>query len=97
MKEQGLFFTAEQIELLKEIDRLEMDRLKSYIEPYKFTGDPNERKKLTIVNRMKIAEEIQVKYSMLKKHKGIFHDQLFSAMEEYLKACTEKGYKIEGL
>ena len=104
MEEKRMFFNEEQKQLLAEIDELEnvsdlieicKDSLHSEGFPEKiFLG---ERKVLTVLDRMKIAENIQSKYSMLKKNKGIFHAQLFSAMDEYLKECHETGYKYGGL
>lgn len=52
---------------------------------------------LNTSQRMFIADEILNKYSMLKKDKGIFHAQLFSAMDEYLKECTKNNLTITGL
>lgn len=102
MKEKGMFFTKEQRELLEEISELENNPLNEFQKDLKTSSMPervfiDERKKLTVTERMKIAENIQSKYSMLKKPKGIFHEQLFSAMEEYLKQCDETGYRYEGL
>jgi len=57
----------------------------------------DERKKLTILDRMEILIEIQNRYSLLKKHKGIFDEQLFCAMEDYLRSCTDTGRRFEGL
>ncbi len=100
MKEQGMFFTEEQKELLREIDKL---RKHHEDKDLKFSdGMPemvfmDQRKTLTILKRMEMAVEISKRYSMLKTDKGIFQDQLFSAMEDYLKKCTDNGYKFEGL
>ena len=66
----------------------------SHIEPACTVHDAEQRKSLRTVDRMKIADKIISDYSMLKKDKGIFHAQLFSAMDDYLKACNETGYKI---
>lgn len=57
----------------------------------------DERKKLTVLDRMEILIEIQNRYSLLKKHKGIFDEQLFCAMEDYLRSCTDTGRRFEGL
>lgn len=54
----------------------------------------DQRKSLRTVDRMAIANKIIAEYSMLKKDRGIFHAQLFSAMDDYLKACNDTGYKI---
>lgn len=48
-------------------------------------------KGLNTVQRMDIANKIFEKYSMLKNDKGIFHAQLFSAMEEYIFECNKKN------
>lgn len=87
MKEKGIFFNEEQKELLKEIDILENKTI-----PFE-----DERKSLSTVKRMEMADIIISKYSILKKQKGIFHEQLFSAMEEYLKKCIDTGYRFKGL
>lgn len=52
---------------------------------------------LTTTERMVIVEEISNNYSMLKKGKGIFHAQLFSAMEDYLKECIKDNKELTGL
>ena len=82
-----MFFTEEQKELLEEINKLESQRDKCI----------DERKTLTVAMRVEIVNKIISKYSMLKKQKGILHEQIFSAMEDYLKTCTETGYKLKGL
>ena len=46
---------------------------------------------LTAVKRLIIAEKVMSKYSMLKKQKGILHEQVFSAMEDYLSECGIAG------
>lgn len=101
MKEQKMFFNKEQIELLKEIERLEnscpSDDLKKISDGMPERVFVDERKTLTIIERMKIVEEIQSEYSMLKGRTQFFDTQLFAAMDEYLKRCTETGYRIEGL
>ena len=102
-------FNSEQKELLKEMQELENTLQKEdVIDEYAKQAKSNlsafpekvfvdERKKLTVIKRMEMAENIQAKYSMLNKPLGIFKDQLFSAMEEYLKQCEETGYRYEGL
>ena len=88
MKEQGVIFTEEQKELLKEISKLEGYEERPLYDP---------RKKLTVSMRMKIVDKIREKYSMLNKDNDIFSAQIFSAMEEYLKECDSTGYRYEGL
>lgn len=51
----------------------------------------SEVKTLNTVQRLAIAQGIISKYSMLKKQKGILHEQVFSAMEEYLDECGIAG------
>ena len=102
MKEKGMFFTKEQREMLEEISELENDPLDKFKEYLKSSSMPerffvDERKKLTVLDRMEIVIEIQNKYSLLKKHKGIFDEQLFCAMEDYLRSCTDTGRRFEGL
>lgn len=102
MKEKGMFFTKEQREMLDEISELENDPLDKFKEYLKSSSMPervfvDERKKLTVLDRMEIVIEIQNKYSLLKKHKGIFDEQLFCAMEDYLRSCTDTGRRFEGL
>lgn len=102
MKEKGMFFTKEQREMLDEISELENDPLDKFKEHLKSSSMPervfvDERKKLTVLDRMEIVIEIQNKYSLLKKHKGIFDEQLFCAMEDYLRSCTDTGRRFEGL
>ena len=102
MKEQGIFFTTEQRNLLEEILKLENSELNAIKDSLKTSGMPegvfiDERKKLTVMDRIKIAESIQSKYSILKKQKSIFSEQLFSAMEDYLKECEKTGRRYEGL
>ena len=102
MKEKGMFFTKEQREMLDEISELENDPLDKFKEYLKSSSMPervfvDERKKLTVVDRMKIVIEIQNRYTLLKKHKGIFDEQLFCAMEDYLRSCTDTGRRFEGL
>ena len=102
MKEEGMFFTKEQREMLDEISELENDPLDKFKEYLKSSSMPervfvDERKKLTVLDRMEIVIEIQNKYSLLKKHKGIFDEQLFCAMEDYLRSCTDTGRRFEGL
>jgi len=74
----------------------EMDQLiaKNSIEAAPTSSDANQRKSLRTTDRMKIANDIIANYSMLKKDKGIFHAQLFSAMDDYLKACNGTGFNI---
>ncbi len=57
----------------------------------------NERKSLTWNMRNEIFKKVVADYSMLRKDKGIFHAQLFHAMDTYLKACNDTGYKIVNL
>jgi len=95
-----MFFTKEQRELLEEISELENNPIDELRKDLKHSEMPervfvDERKKLTVTARIKIAENIQSKYSMLNKPKGIFNEQLFSAMEEYLKQCEETGYRYD--
>jgi len=102
MKEKGMFFTKEQREMLDEISELENNPLDKFKEYLKSSSMPervfvDERKKLTVLDRMEIVIEIQNKYSLLKKHKGIFDEQLFCAMEDYLRSCTDTGRRFEGL
>lgn len=102
MKEKGMFFTKEQREMLEEISELENDPLDKFKEYLKSSSMPervfvDERKKLTVLDRMEIVIEIQNRYTLLKKHKGIFDEQLFSAMEDYLRSCTDTGRRFEGL
>ena len=102
MKEKGMFFTKEQREMLDEISELENDPLDKFKEYLKSSSMPervfiDERKKLTVLDRMEILIEIQNRYSLLKKHKGIFDEQLFCAMEDYLRSCTDTGRRFEGL
>ena len=102
MKEKGMFFTKKQREMLDEISELENDPLDKFKEYLKSSSMPervfvDERKKLTVLDRMEIVIEIQNKYSLLKKHKGIFDEQLFCAMEDYLRSCTDTGRRFEGL
>lgn len=102
MKEKGMFFTKEQRELLEEISELENNPLDKFKEYLKSSSMPervfvDERKKLTVLDRMEIVIEIQNRYSLLKKHKGIFDEQLFCAMEDYLRSCTDTGRRFEGL
>lgn len=56
-----------------------------------------EVKSLTVLDRSRIAENIYNKFSELKNQRGVFHEQLFCAMEEYLKQCDETGYLYNGL
>lgn len=51
----------------------------------------SEVKTCTTIQRMEIAGKIIEKYSMLKKQKGILHEQLFAAMEDYLGQCGIVG------
>ena len=102
MKEKGMFFTKEQREMLDEISELENNPLDKFKEYLKSSSMPervfvDERKKLTVLDRMEIVIEIQNKYSLLKKHKGIFDEQLFCAMDDYLRSCTDTGRRFEGL
>lgn len=102
MKEKGMFFTKKQREMLDEISELENDPLDKFKEYLKSSSMPervfvDERKKLTVLDRMEIVIEIQNKYSLLKNHKGIFDEQLFCAMEDYLRSCTDTGRRFEGL
>ena len=102
MKEKGMFFTKEQREMLDEISELENDPLDKFKEYLKSSSMPervfvDERKKLTVLDRMEIVIEIQNRYTLLKKHKGIFDEQLFCAMEDYLRSCTDTGRRFEGL
>ena len=97
-----MFFTKKQREMLDEISELENDPLDKFKEYLKSSSMPervfvDERKKLTVLDRMEIVIEIQNKYSLLKKHKGIFDEQLFCAMEDYLRSCTDTGRRFEGL
>ena len=97
-----MFFTKEQRELLEEISELENNPLDKFKEYLKSSSMPervfvDERKKLTVLDRMEIVIEIQNRYSLLKKHKGIFDEQLFCAMEDYLRSCTDTGRRFEGL
>ena len=97
-----MFFTKEQRRLLDEISELENDPLYELRKDLKHSEMPervfiDERKTLTVTARMKIVENIQSKYSMLGNQKGIFNEQLFSAMEEYIKQCHETGYRYGGL
>jgi len=102
-----MFFTKEQREMLEKISELENDLQPKdvkyqYEDHLKSSGMPervfvDERKKLTVLDRMEIVIEIQNKYSLLKKHKGIFDEQLFCAMEDYLRSCTDTGRRYEGL
>lgn len=82
MKEKGIFFNEEQINLLKEIRELE-------------NSEKYDQTSLDVIWRMVIADRIWSKYSMLKKDKGIFHAQLFSAMEDYLRECTKDKYELK--
>lgn len=70
MKEQGLFFTPEQIELLKEIEKLESTNNEII----------DDRKRLTVIRRIEMCELICQDYSLLKSKKGILQSQLFSVM-----------------
>jgi hypothetical protein len=102
MKEKGIFFTKEQREMLDEISKLENNPLYALRKDLKHSEMPervfvDERKKLTVLDRMEIVIEIQNKYSLLKKYKGIFDEQLFCAMEDYLRSCTDTGRRFEGL
>ena len=102
MKEKGMFFTKEQREMLEEISELEndpLDKFKEYLKSRSMPGRVfvDERKKLTVLDRTEIVIEIQNQYSLLKKHKGIFDEQLFCAMEDYLRSCTDTGRRFEGL
>lgn len=49
-----------------------------------------EADKLTTVGRMAVFEQVISNYSTLKEDNGIFHAQLFEAMENYLEQIT--GY-----
>ncbi len=102
MKLIGIAFTQEQTKLLEQITELENNSKYQYEEHLKSSGMPeivfvDERKKLTVLDRMEILIEIQNKYSLLKKQKGIFDEQLFSAMEDYLRSCTAYNRRFEGL
>ena len=57
-------------------------------------GEPtrfDEVNTLNTVQRIDIAKNIISRYSMLKKQKGILHEQIFSAMEDYLSECGIAG------
>lgn len=84
MKENGIFFTDKQKELLQEIGQLE-------------NTASEEVKTLSCSDRISIFNEIIKKYSMLKDSKGILNTQTFCAMEDYLLECTKNNYKIKGL
>lgn len=59
--------------------------------------EATELQSLNISERMDIANNIFKDFSLLKKNKSILHEQLFSAMEMYLKKCIETKRQIKGL